>query len=191
MQFFNWTLKRLVNRETEKQRNRDLEERKGWRSYWTAVNSPKNGFPTHPPITYFFNESRQLRWQCVRPTIERSWVQILLVPHEIVIQRMICYLYQMCKRATTEMLMKYILALCLFKLYNKDFNPIEFTLLNFNQVLTGRQIPFITLKSNALRVGFNSLANRLYQINNTIPLSWLIMSVDMFKVNCKKQFLSF
>ena len=36
------------------------------------------------------------------------------------------------------MFLKYKMALCLYKLYNQDFNPIEFSHLNFNQILTGR-----------------------------------------------------
>ena len=35
----------------------------------------------------------------------------------------------------------------------------------------------------------NSLANRLPVISNKIPLNWLNMSMDTFKVNCKKIFL--
>ena len=72
-------------------------------------------------------------------------------------------LHEMCKRASIEDIMKYNLALCLFKIYYADFNSAEFLLLNFNQVLTGRQNNFVTLKSNRLKVGFNSLLNRLYK----------------------------
>ena len=92
----------------------------------------------------------------------------------------------LCKRATPETMLKYKLALCLFKLYNKDFNLIEFEILNFNQILIGRQTNFIKSKSNSLKVGINSLANRLFVINNGIPLNWLNMSIDTFKVHCKK-----
>ena len=87
------------------------------------------------------------------------------------------------------MMMNYKLALSLFKLYNKDFNSIEFVNLNFNQILTGRQTKFITLKSNFYKVGMNSLANRLQVINNKIPLNWLNMSVDTYKIKCKEIFL--
>ena len=38
---------------------------------------------------------------------------------------------------TLEMIILYKTALSLFKLYNNDYNPLEFTLLNFNQILTG------------------------------------------------------
>ena len=72
----------------------------------------------------------------------------------------------MCRRATPEMIMKYKLALCLFKLYNESFSSLEFALLNFNQLLTGRQTFFKTLKSNCYNVGLNSLSNRLYFLND-------------------------
>ena len=39
-----------------------------------------------------------------------------------------------CDRATPEMICLYKTALSLFKLYNNDYNPLEFALLNFNQI---------------------------------------------------------
>ena len=85
--------------------------------------------------------------------------------------------------------MKYKLALSLHKLYNKDFNVIEFVHLNQNQILTSRQTNFRTLKSNFFKVGINFLTNRLAHINDHITLTWLNMSLDTFKVHCKKLFL--
>ena len=58
----------------------------------------------------------------------------------------------MCNRATPNQMMKYKSALCLFKLYNCNFNTIEFSTLNFNQVLTSRQNTFKFLKSNRTRI---------------------------------------
>ena len=68
-------------------------------------------------------------------------------------------LHIICKRETPEQLMKYKLALCLFKIYNSNFNPTEFLELNFNQVLTGQPSNFKNLKSNRTKVGINSLVN--------------------------------
>ena len=87
------------------------------------------------------------------------------------------------------MILLYKTALSLYKLYNLDFNNLEFISLNFNQILTGRQTNFITLKSNERKVGINCLANRLTVINNKIPLNWLNFSLDTFKIKCKKLFL--
>ena len=76
----------------------------------------------------------------------------------------------MCKRAHPSQMMKYKLALCLLKIHNTDFNSVEFQNLNFNQVITGRQMMFKTLKSINYKVGMNSLANRFSLINDEIPL---------------------
>ena len=84
---------------------------------------------------------------------------------------------------------KYKLAICLYKLYNIEFNPIEFYLLNFNQILTSRQMNFTIVKSNRTRVGLNSLAKRLHILNGIIPLEWLNLSIETFKVRCKKLLL--
>ena len=98
-------------------------------------------------------------------------------------------IHELCKLATPSKMQKYKLAICLHKLYNIEFNPIEFYLLNNNQVVTSRQRNFIILKSNRTRVGLNSLANRLHTINGVIPLDWLNLSIETFKVRCKKLFL--
>ena len=41
----------------------------------------------------------------------------------------------MCNRATPNKMLNYKLALSLFKLYNCNYNSLEFVNLNFNQVL--------------------------------------------------------
>ena len=48
-------------------------------------------------------------------------------------------LHKICKRALPIDFMKYKLALCLFRIYNNDFNIVEFSHLNYYQVLTSRQ----------------------------------------------------
>ena len=84
----------------------------------------------------------------------------------------------------------YKMALCLFKMYNENYNSIKFTQLNFNQVLTGRLTLFKTLKNNKYKVGLNLLSNRLYYINDEIPLEWLNNSLSTFKVKCKEMYLN-
>ena len=73
--------------------------------------------------------------------------------------------------------------------YYSNFNSIEFVQLNLNQILTSRQTVFKTLKNNVFKIGMNSLTNRLTHINDIVPLSWLNMSIDTYKVHCKKLFL--
>ena len=99
-------------------------------------------------------------------------------------------LHKMCDRATPESILKHKLALSLHKLYNKDYNSIEFAQLNYNQIFTSRQTYFKILKNNTFKVGLNSLSNRLSILNNEIPLAWLNLSIDTFKINCKKLYLS-
>ena len=70
------------------------------------------------------------------------------------------------------------------------YNSVEFTQLNFNQILTGRQVLFKTLKSNVYKVGINSLSNRLYYINDQIPLNLLNASISTFKIKCKEMNLN-
>ena len=87
-------------------------------------------------------------------------------------------------------MMQYKLAICLFKLYNNNFNYIEFAALNYNQILTSRQTEFIASKDNKTKVGINSLSNRLFYINGLVPLEWLNLSIGGYKVKCKELFLN-
>ena len=57
-------------------------------------------------------------------------------------------LHKLYGRATPDQMMSYKLALCLLKLYNSNFNSVEFVSINFNQILTSRWTTFITIKNN-------------------------------------------
>ena len=92
----------------------------------------------------------------------------------------------MCNRATPNQIMKYKLALFLFKLYNLNFNSVEFLSLNFNPVFTSRQSTFKILRNNNIRIGLNSLSNRLHLIKDIIPLDWLNILISLFKIKCKR-----
>ena len=93
------------------------------------------------------------------------------------------------KRANPERFLLYKTALNLFKLMNSTSNTIEWVALNFNQILTSRQSNFITVKANRKKVGLNAFANRTFILNNKIPLKWFNMTLETFKIHCKKEFL--
>ena len=65
----------------------------------------------------------------------------------------------------------------------------EWVALNLNQILTSRQARFFATRSNNRKVGLNALANRVYILNNRIPLNWFNMSYETYKVHCKKEFI--
>ena len=98
-------------------------------------------------------------------------------------------LHSLYKRATPEQFLLYRHALSVFKLLNSDVMTREWLELNFNQVFTSRQTKFITLKTNSRKVGLNALANRAFILNNKLPLEWMNLSFNTFKVYCKREFL--
>ena len=130
--------------------------------------------PTYPEIK-FETKITQCVGSCIKSMLEKNDNYISFES-----------LHKMSKRATPEKLMKYKLALCLYKNYNTNYNCREFIRLNINQILTSRQEKFIAIKTNNIKVGVNCLANRFYLLNGTIPLQWLNNSIDTFKVKCKK-----
>ena len=99
-------------------------------------------------------------------------------------------LHEMARRTTPDNFMHYKLAIALYKLYNENSkDTIEFIALNVNQILTSRQTMFTIATVNKLKVGINALSNRLNVLNGKIPLNWLALSLDSYKVNCKKLLL--
>ena len=99
-------------------------------------------------------------------------------------------LHEMCNRSLPEIFLLYRHALLLYKLMNSSSHTCEWVHLNFNQILTSRQTTFMANKNNRKKVGLNAIANRIYILNGRIPLSWFNMSIDTYKVHCKKEFLN-
>ena len=92
-------------------------------------------------------------------------------------------------RANPTNLMKYKHAILLYKIYNRGEPPKDWLALNFNQVLPRRQTHFAAIKDQNFKIGNNILSNRLIILNNKIPLQWLNLSIETFKVKCKTLFL--
>ena len=99
-------------------------------------------------------------------------------------------LHPMNNRATPQKIMLYKHALHLHKIYNTQDHNFEWQVFNFQQCLTTRQTNFSTLQGHQNKVGINALANRLFVINGKIPLIWLSLSIDSFKLKCKEFFYS-
>ena len=93
------------------------------------------------------------------------------------------------KRATPNQMLLYKHAILLFKLYNGIETTDDWLSLNFQQILTGRQSNFIITKTNVYKIGNNLICNRLSHLNDKIPLAWLTLTLDSFKIKCKERFL--
>ena len=100
-------------------------------------------------------------------------------------------IHSMYNRATPEKFLLYKHALTLFKLINTNDYTMEWAALNFNQILTSRQTTFKATSNHRKRVGLNALANRVFILNDKIPLKWFGLSLNSFKIHCKKEFLSY
>ena len=85
--------------------------------------------------------------------------------------------------------MLYKLSLQLFKIFNYSIPVTEWDLLNQNIIFTSRQTKFKTTKQNRLRLGMNTMSNRLWILNDKIPLDWLNLSLETFKIKMKSMFI--
>ena len=100
-----------------------------------------------------------------------------------------CELHTINKGATPEQLMKYKMALQLFKLFN-GYEPIlDWLSLNQPLVLTSRQHFFEITSHTNYKIGNNFLSDSLHCLNKQFPLTWLSQSFNAFKLKCKTLFL--
>ena len=88
------------------------------------------------------------------------------------------------------MFLKYKLSLLLCKTFNGEIPENEWLLLNFDQIIIGRQSGFIAIKTYNYHFGLH-INNRFHVINGSISLDWLNLPVNSFKLVCKRMFLNF
>ena len=92
-------------------------------------------------------------------------------------------------RATPNRLARYKLALQLYKTISNQCPTQDWISINLNNINTTRQKTFAINSTNRLRVGNNALSNRLNTINGKVDLNWLSLSLESYKIRCKKLFL--
>ena len=132
------------------------------------------------------------------PSLNPNSKQLLLVASAKALRLCIKYqnkvfsyvdIHKITKRATPNQILLYKHAILLFKLYNSIDTTQEWVNLNFQQILTSRQVNFMISKTNSYKIGINLVCNRLTVLNNKIPLNWLRLSFPSFKIKCKEKFL--
>ena len=87
-------------------------------------------------------------------------------------------------------MMKYRLSIQLFKLYNSEMMNDDWVDLNSQQNFNDRQKLVQITDESLTRIGKNILMNRLGILNNKIDYDWLNLSLNSFKIKCKKIFLT-
>ena len=98
-------------------------------------------------------------------------------------------LHEISGRATPDQLRDYKLSLQLYKTFNNATPTQTWIDLNESSVHTTRQTKFIISNENRLKVGWNILSHRFWNVNGKIDLDWLNLSVNSYKIKCKKIFL--
>lgn len=98
-------------------------------------------------------------------------------------------LHSINQRATPSQMMLYKHAILLFKIFNNQQPPQDWMDLNFTQLISRRQVNFECHNNANFKVGINTLSNRLSALNKKIPLHWLNLTLETFKLHCKSKFL--
>jgi len=91
-------------------------------------------------------------------------------------------------RATPNQFLNYTHAILLYNVYNSHQPPQDWLSLSFNQLLTTMQNNFEVVKAMNFKVGFNMISNCLSTLNKQIPLQWLNLSLNSYKVKWKTLF---
>ena len=91
-------------------------------------------------------------------------------------------LHKMANRATPDMFLKYKSSLLLYRTLNDEIPEADWLFLNFSQVITRRQNIFMIRKTNNFNVGLNVSNNKFHVLNGCIPLEWLNIPINSFKV---------
>ena len=86
-------------------------------------------------------------------------------------------------------MMQYKLSIQLYKNYNDENHGENWSDLNFQQHYGVRVNHVLIHDSSRIKVGRNILINRLNVLNGKIEYNWLNLSLDSFKLKCKKTFL--
>ena len=96
-----------------------------------------------------------------------------------------CYL-----RATPEMWSNYSMACGMYNLVCRQSPEQVVPFLMINALHSTRQKSYIFTRSNATKIGFNCLSNRLQLVSNRVKFSWQDMSFETFKARCKDIFIN-
>ena len=99
-------------------------------------------------------------------------------------------LHEIHGRATPFKMMKYRMAIQLYKIYNGRSQNEDWIDLNFQQNFSNRNTCVQIIDVSSIRIGRNSIMNRMNCINNKIELNWLNKSIDSYKILCKLTFLT-
>ena len=113
---------------------------------------------------------------------------IIIEPSTVVLENPFLFLYCIPLLWNNKSLTLNI-SLQLYRTINLQVPTQDWVSLNLNAINTTRQTKFSTNRINRLKVGMNLLSNRLCIINNKIDLDWLSLSINSYKVKCKKLFL--
>jgi hypothetical protein len=94
-------------------------------------------------------------------------------------------IHKITNHATPSMYCEYKNALQLYKLFNEHVPHAEWCHLNFDVINTSRQQFFEIRRNHNLRIGKNTLCNKLHDLNGKIPLDWLNLTFHNYKIKCK------
>jgi hypothetical protein len=97
-------------------------------------------------------------------------------------------LHKITQRANPNQMLVYKHAILLFKLFNSINSTSEWVNLNFQRILTSRQVNFMISKTNNYKIGSNLVCNRLTVLNNKIPLSWLPYQLNHSNSDVQRDF---
>ena len=97
-------------------------------------------------------------------------------------------IHEINNRALPTQICTYKHALMLFKLTISHEPSREWVNLNWQQIITSRQIHIKVFNTSRFKIGGNIMVNRFHILNGKILFEWLNLSLESFKIRCKELF---
>ena len=99
-------------------------------------------------------------------------------------------LHKKFNRATPTQFQKYTTAVSFYDLIKKEIPEEDWINLQFNIQNDRRNTRLKFQTNNTYRCGLNCLSNRFKSVTNEIEKEWTYLTRDVFKMRCKKQFIT-
>ena len=98
-------------------------------------------------------------------------------------------IHSISKRALPDQMLKYKHAIAMYNLFKHCQPENEFLQMNFQLNQNPRINHMNFFSRQRYDCGKNILLNRLAHLNNMVDKTWLVQSIDTYKVKCKQLFL--
>ena len=121
---------------------------------------------------------------------QSSSLMLRIVDGDLNRKKSFAHLHKEYNRASPEMWSNYCTAKAMYSIYNSASLGYISLRASMNELMNRRRKGPVFTRSNKLKIGFNSISNRLQKVSQALELDWTDMSKVAFKTLCKAKFIT-